>query len=90
MATHLPSRRERRKTTQEEEERERAGHLHSYYSSLRGWGDGHIHSSYSSSGGVEMTSFMFIIIQGDEEVVTLLLLLLLEGMRGMATAILLK
>ena len=27
---------------------ERAGHLHSDYSPLRGWGDGHLHSSFSS------------------------------------------
>ena len=34
--------------TEKEKDRERAGHLHSYYSSLRGWGDGHLHSSYYS------------------------------------------
>ena len=28
--------------------REMAGHLHSDYSPLRGWGDGHLHSSFSS------------------------------------------
>ncbi len=56
MATPLPSRRKRKKLSQEEEERERAGHLHSYYSPLRGWGDGHLHSSFSSLGDGEMAT----------------------------------
>ena len=38
------------------------GHMHSYYSSLRGWRDGHIHSSYSSLMGGEMATYILTIL----------------------------
>ena len=48
MATLLSSKRTRKKLIQAETRRETAGHLHAYYSSLRGWIDGHLNFLVSS------------------------------------------
>ena len=50
--------------TYEEKDGESAGHLHSDYSSLRGWGDDRLHFTYSSLGDAEMATSC--LVEGQE------------------------